>query len=331
MRRWRVIHKIVLAAVLPLLRQLPRRLAHRLLGVMGRLDFFVLPSQRRLYEQAVADASSRLGCAWNRRLLARAIGRQMYRWRARDVLLDGLTERSLAEFFRVEGRANLDAALAEGNGVILLANHFGSHVIIAHWVFRQGYALRWFGERPRNISRFLKEQLDSEGPLGQAGLYVSRRTPMTAAASMIVRLARILREGMIVKIACDVRWRAGKVATAEFLGQRETFSSAWVQLAARTGAPVVPAFCRVDEAGTYDIEFQPALHVPPEAARDGRDAEWVQLALAAVESQVRRHPEQSNDYFFWTPADLNAPGAELPAPHHLRRPAHIRAAEHDPA
>jgi KDO2-lipid IV(A) lauroyltransferase len=212
----------------------------------------------------------------------------------------------------VSGREHLDEALEEGKGVILLANHFGSHVVISHWMFRQGYPLRWFGEQPRNVSTYLKEKLRSDGPLGQDGLFVSRRTPMSEAAGLIVRLARILSAGMIVKIACDVRWRGGKVASGSFLGWTETFTTAWVQLAARTGAAVVPVYCRLDEQGIYHLTFHPAHHVPPEAARPGGDAPWLQGALDDLEEEVRRHPEQSNDYFFWTADDPRIPGAPKP-------------------
>lgn len=313
--RWMIVHKIVLATVLPVLKLLPYLVAHRLLRLFGRLDLIVLPGQRRLYEDAVSSAKRRLGRDWDVRLLSRALARQTYCWRTRDLLLGSFTDRGFEELFRVTGREHLDAALAAKKGVILLANHFGSHVLISHWMFRNGYQIRWFGERPRNVSQFLKAKLESDGPLGQAGLYISRRTPMTEAASMIVRLARILKEGMIVKVACDVRWRGGKIARADFLGQSDTFTSAWVHLAARTSAAVVLVFCRLDEAGIYHLEFQSPFQVPTDAARNGQDAGWVQKALEAVEVQVGLHPDASNDYFFWSPTDAGMPVAG-PTPTH---------------
>lgn len=305
--RWMIVHKIVLSTVLPVLRRLPYRVAHRLLGLMGRLDLMIVPGQARRYEAAVASAARRLGCRWDARAVSRQLGRQTYRWRTRDLLVDRFSDEQVESSFRVTRREHLDGALARKRGVILLANHFGSHVLISHWMFRQGYPVRWFGERPRNVSDYLKQKLDSEGPLGQSGLYITRQTPMSEGASMIVRLARILNEGMIVKVACDVRWRGGKIARAQFLGQPETFTSAWVHLAARTGAAVVLVFCWLDEEGTYHLEFEEGFQVPRDMASQGEDARWVQKALAAVEAKVRSHPEQSNDYFFWSPSDAGMP------------------------
>src|SRR3954468_5383397 len=53
-RRWWIIHRIVLQAVLPVLRRLPYRVSVFLLGVMGRLDLIVVPHQTALYERGVA-------------------------------------------------------------------------------------------------------------------------------------------------------------------------------------------------------------------------------------------------------------------------------------
>jgi KDO2-lipid IV(A) lauroyltransferase len=301
-QRWMIVHKICLKTVLPVLRVLPHRLANFLLGVMGRLDLIVVPNQTRLYEAAVADGARRLGRNWNVRSVSRNLGRQTYRWRTRDLLLDGRSNARVAPWFQVSGQDRLDAAIARGKGVILLANHFGSHVLISHWMFRQGYPLRWFGERPRNVSSYLIRQLESDGPLGQSRLFLSRRAGVTDAASSIAQAARILNAGMILKIACDVRWTTGKVALATFLNRRESFTASWVYLAAMTGAAVVPAFCRLDEAGTYHLEFDEAFEVPATARRGEELAPWVQHALDGVEQRVREYPEQSNDYFFWEAA-----------------------------
>ena len=46
--------------------------------------------------------------------------------------------------------------------------------------------------------------------------------------------------------------------------------------------------------------FLDSYQLPSEAERPEGAAEWVQRALRDVEERVRRHPENSNDYFFWT-------------------------------
>ncbi len=305
-QRWMIVHKVVLKAVLPVLQRLPHRVSVALLGAMGRLDLLVLPRQGAMYESAVGDAARRLGCVWDVRAISRRLARQTYRWRARDFLLDGRSDRRIDPWFRVYGREHLDSAIAEGRGVILLANHFGSHLLTSHWMFRQRYPLRWFSEKPRNVSRYMARQFETDGPLGQARMFISRRSTPADAASAILRASRALGAGMIVKVACDVRWCGSHTASATFLGQALSFSKTWVTLAAMSGAKVVPVFCRMDERGTYHLEFLPGYHVPKDVPRHGQDSWWVQNALNGVEDRVRHYPEQSNDYFFWREAEDHA-------------------------
>src|SRR5262249_9227028 len=181
------------------------------------------------------------------------------------------------------GREHLDEAMALRKGVILLGNHFGAHLMPAHWLVREGYPLRLFMERPRHVSRFLAKEFDTDGPLGQRKLVISRKPHPAEAAGSIARAARTLGVGMIVNLAGDVRWTGPHTASATFLGHTYTFSATWVTLAGMTGAPVVPVFCRMGTEGTYAIEFLPAFHVPADAQRPERASGWVQGCLDAVE------------------------------------------------
>jgi KDO2-lipid IV(A) lauroyltransferase len=87
------------------------------------------------------------------------------------------------------------------------------------------------------------------------------------------------------------------------MGQNYHFSATWVRLAALTGAPVVPVFCPMLADGTYRIDFREPYRVPEDAPRRGQLLPWVQSYLRALEDEVRRHPDNSNDYFFWSESD----------------------------
>src|SRR5258708_7569397 len=98
-QRWMIVHKVVLQTVLPVLKRLPYRPAIGFLGVMGRLDLLVVPNQGRLYEEAVRDAAGRMECAWDARTVSRSLASQTYRWRTRDLLLDGRPDPAIAPLF----------------------------------------------------------------------------------------------------------------------------------------------------------------------------------------------------------------------------------------
>ena len=112
---------------------------------------------------------------------------------------------------------------------------------------------------------------------------------------------------MILYVAGDVRWSGHSTQPALFLGKRYHFSSMWVNLAAMTGAAVVPVFCQMQPQGTYYLEFRPPYAIPPDAAKSGQVTHWVQIYLTELENQVRLYPSNSNEYFFWPePDDLAA-------------------------
>jgi KDO2-lipid IV(A) lauroyltransferase len=105
---------------------------------------------------------------------------------------------------------------------------------------------------------------------------------------------------MILMIAGDVRWVGPQTTPGTFLGRRYTFSNTWAKLAAMTGAPIVPVFCRITPDGSYQLEFQPSYKLPRETPEPEQLEAWVQAYLRTIEAQVERYPANSADYFFWS-------------------------------
>ncbi len=293
------LQKQALRALMPLLRRAPESLSAAVIDGLGWVNYRLVPGNRAIYDRAVERAREELGPGLDDRNLARRLASGLVHWRSRDRLLDGLTDEQALRRFDVEGRHHLDHACGQKRGVILLGNHFGAHLHPSHWMFRENYPLRLFMERPRRVSQYMTDQFRSEGALGQEKLFISRRSTPTEAAGSILRAMRILNAGMILQIAGDVRWQGAHTAPAHFLGSTYLFSTTWVVLAAMTGAPVVPVFCRPDGRGRYRLEFLAPFRVPADAPRNGQATVYVQRGLDAVADQVRRHPDQSNDYFTW--------------------------------
>jgi KDO2-lipid IV(A) lauroyltransferase len=154
-------------------------------------------------------------------------------------------------------------------------------------------------ERPRNVSRFMIKRFGDEGELGQGKLFISRKGDSTDAAGSILRALRVLKSGMILFIAGDVRWKGQLTAEARFMDRVYRFSTTWATLAAMSQAPVVPVFCRILEDGRYHLEFQPPFQVPRDAQQEDRAGAQAQRFLDLLEEQVRLYPSDSNEYLFW--------------------------------
>lgn len=298
-RRWHNLRKGVLRTALPLLRLVPPRAATQWIGHLGHVEYALIPGVRGHFVGAVAREKIQLAADWDTDAVARELAANQVRSWARDLLLEGRSPALLDEMFVIRGREHLDAAFARRRGVLMLGNHYGSQLLAGFWMIRQGFPWRMFGERPRNVSRLLGDQFSLGGPFGQDKLFISRRTNPAEAATAILRAARVLKEGMALNLAADVRWSGPMTTTARFLGRTHRFSTTWVTLAAITGAPVVPTFCRITPAGRYEVEFAQESIVPPEARDAAKAGPYVQHALNQIEERVRRDPTNSNDYFFW--------------------------------
>jgi phosphatidylinositol dimannoside acyltransferase len=293
------VRKGMLQALLPALKLLPPRAASKIVATMGRAEYHLNRPLKHRFDAALERGAQHFGCHWNVSSLGSELAANHLRWRARDLLLDGRTNAQVAPLFTLEGRDALDSAFARGKGVILLFNHFGPFLMPAHWLVREGYPLRWFTERPRNISKMLERTFEADGPFGQRRLFMSRAAGPAEGGTSIRSAVRILKAGMIVQVAGDVRGSGPRTAPGRFLGRSYNFTTTWITLAALTGSPVVPTFCRMQHDGSYHLEFLPSFIVPPNAPKRGHGARWVQDYLDAIETRVEHHPANSGDYLFW--------------------------------
>ncbi len=295
--------KFLVNNLLPALKVLPPRAALKVVSGLGRLEYTLNVPRRRSYGAAVRRGAAHFGADWDPGRTGRELAANQFRWRARDVLLDGLSNAQAAPFFHVTNEEAFASAHAQGKGVVLLFNHFGAFLMPAHWIVRRGYPLRWFTERPRKISKLVSRDFGDDGPLGQRRLFISRRLTTREGSTAVRSAVRILQAGMIVQIAGDVRWTGARNAPGTFLGTRYQFTTTWITLAAMTGAPVVRVYSVMQPDGSCSIEFLDPFQVSPDALKTGEAARLVQNNLDDIEAYIRLHPDNSLDYLFWTDAD----------------------------
>jgi KDO2-lipid IV(A) lauroyltransferase len=305
-RRGLNFRKGFLKRVLPFIRWLPLTTASGLLSGFGKLEYRLHRPLRKAFLDAVGEANEVLRCDWDVQETSRELAGNQILWRSRDLLLDGVSDRRADAMFSVTGREHLDGALGLKKGCMVLTSHFGAHMLPAHWLYRRNYPVRLYMERPKSISRFMSRRFDSEGPLSQDKLFISRKGESTDAASSILRAARVLRSGMLLFLAGDVRWSGQMTEEAWFLGRTLRFSTTWAVLASMTGSPVVIVSCRIGPDRRYHIEFRPPFEVPKDVEQKGETGQWVQHFITILEEQIRLYPTNSNDYLFWRQTECEA-------------------------
>ena len=185
----------------------------------------------------------------------------------------------------------------------MLANHFGAHLLPAHWLFRENFPVRFYMERPRHISRFMARHFDTDGPLGQDKLFISRQGVPADSASSILRAARAIKAGMLLYLAGDVRWTGQLTESAQFLGRNvailDDLGRSGRDDRSAGGHGLLPDGAR----RPLPHRVSPGVSCSQGCTETGKTGSWVQHFIEILEEQVRRYPSNSNDYFFWHTAD----------------------------
>jgi len=217
----------------------------------------------------------------DRRALQRYLHHTYHRgWR--ETALDRLSDRSFERWTSFEGVAHLDAARAEGRGVILAGAHYGASQTLKIVLGRLGLDLVSGGVAPRGRPR---------GPWRHADVrWVRSDAGDAQLLKLLVELRKALRRGGAVHLAADGPvGRSG--VSVDFFGTPRRFGLGFAALASTTRAPVVPVFAQLAPGGRVEVEFLPAL-APPDRSlgRDERLATMVQQYARVLEQKWREDP-----------------------------------------
>ena len=273
----------VAAASMRLAAHLPLSVLHALGGAIGRVAGLLKTREWRVTRRNHELVGAALGVADRDRFV-------------REVLVEtgkNLTElakvwgapprRALALVRHVHGREHLDAAKAQGRGVIVAAPHLGCWELLNLWLCAQG---------PLAILYRVPQHAEWEALLRDARGKLDA-VQVRADAAGVRELLRCLKQGMTLGILPDQRAKGGEGEFAPFFGLPCKSMTLLSRLAEKTGAPVVFGFAeRLPRGEGFDLHFLPA---EPEIASANRDVA-VGALHRGIEACVRRAPTQ----YQWT-------------------------------
>ncbi len=275
LKRW--LRAKLLSALLQVLRWLPLGWARALGRAAGGLAYHLARGTRRLGERHLSVAFPEADAAFVRRTL-RACFRGLGENLMENVVAHRLDGR-LAEYVAIEGEACLEAALAEGRGVIVVTAHLGNWELAARALVARGREVVAIARRFHDpgLGR-LVERHRAEGGV---------KTLLRGERSTPFRMVRHLKRGgalfMLVDQDTDV-----PSLFAPFFGRLAKTPRAPADLSLRLGAPVVAGFIERREGG-HRLRFERI-----EAPRSGdaeRDAVKLTEAInRAIEAEIRRRP-----------------------------------------
>jgi KDO2-lipid IV(A) lauroyltransferase len=261
--------------------RMPRRLAYALGVIMGTLAFPLLRRQRTALESNLRHVCPELDAGALRKLAWRNWLNYTKAW-IDFFKIPRMGRRQLHGLLTAHGWEYLNAAVQRGKGVIVVAPHMGSwELACASWAATYGE----IGVMVEQIEprRLFNHVFGLRSKMGITVIPLSRTAPRD--------IIRMLKAGHMVVLAMDRDiLKTGRPFA--FFGKPATFPTGPVELALRTGAPLLPAFSVRDQNDRYIAIGAPPLFPAPTHDHEADVRSAMEQILGAFETYIRRFPDQ---------------------------------------
>lgn len=262
----------------------PEPLALGLGSTLGWLAGSILRVRRGVVDDNLRRAFPVASPAWRRRV-ARACYRHLGRESVMTFRLSGASPEHIRTITEVDGIKELQAALAEGRGVVVATGHLGNWEMGAAAVAARGVPVDAVVQVQRN------QRFDRELRQAREGLGIHVMSKQSAPRGVLTSL----RRGRLAALVADQNVRRAGIFV-DFFGVPAATAKGPAVFALRTGAPLwAGAALRVPGRGArYRVVLRPV-----EVALTGDHEEDVlrltRAHTALLESWVRDAPGQ----YFW--------------------------------
>ena len=203
-----------------------------------------------------------------------------------DLLMEGHPAEDLVLHQEIKGVEHLENALAAGHGVLLSSGHFFASRLAKQIMASRGWPVTSVRDLAFNdpaLGRWGKRHLQ---PRYYRFLHkIIREEVNSNDRECTLKILARLRAGGIVDIHIDPPFRRN-THPLQFLGASHNFPRGFLEIAQRTGTPVVPWLC-LGNSRELLLEFYPPLF--PNA---GSPVELLEQLVPLLERQVVQHPEQ---------------------------------------
>lgn len=189
----------------------------------------------------------------------------------------------VAALCEMTGREHLDDPLRAGTGVVLITGHTGNWELLNA---RIGVA-----DLPMTIAvrSIYDPRLDVLATTLRSR-FGTEVVPRSGAAGR--RLMSAIAKNRIVGLLIDQDIRDIPGVFVNFFDRPAWTPSGAASIALHRGCPVVPAFDHRRADGSHLVEVHPPLPEPAAGPAEDRVRELTATATAAIERQIRAHPEQ---------------------------------------
>jgi lauroyl/myristoyl acyltransferase len=264
------------AAGARVVRALPPGFSHAAAAPGGTAWYWLSGGQRRA---ALENYAAALGLDRSDPEVARVARRafQNYGRTLIDFMLIGsLTPDQLLKRMSLDGRENLDAALAQGRGAIMAVPHMGSWDMAGAYAGALGYPISAVTER-------------FPGSLNDAVVQTRSRFGLNVimlGRAAVRSITQALEANSIVALLCDLEQGPG--VDVRFFGRRAVVPGGPAAIALKTGAALLPAYQYMVSPGRHHVHLDPAVSWPAGTTKES----LMQRVIGRFEEFIKARPDQ---------------------------------------
>lgn len=193
------------------------------------------------------------------------------------------TPESLRRIVECQGIENLEAARADGRGVIIVTGHLGAWEMISFALSAFGYPFSFLVRRIDNP----KVELLIEKTRTRFG---NRSIDKRSAARPMLQM---LKAGDTVGLLADLNTQQHEGIFVDFFGMPASTTAGLAKIALRTQAAILPIFSPWDEQRRrFLIRIEPPLTIERTGNEDEDIRGLTSQITSLIESYVRRYPDQ---------------------------------------
>ena len=227
---------------------LPRWIALPAAAAVGNLAYDLAGPKRQLIHQNLAHPMGLEPDDRRVRSAARRAFRNYAKYLVDMMRIGELSPEAAADLVRIENIEVLDEARAEGKGVLVCTIHVGGMDMIGPGLKLRGEAMHVVADDTTYGRLF--DHLSAAR---------ARQDVFVIGWRNLRGLFKVLRENGNVVLFCDGGYRRGDVPV-ELCGEATTFPAGPATLSAKTGAPLLPVWCRRDRDDRFDARGLPFVH-----------------------------------------------------------------------
>jgi KDO2-lipid IV(A) lauroyltransferase len=265
--------------------RLPRPTIRFIVSVLGRTAYWLYPKDRDVALKNVRSFYPNTSASRQRRIVVRSFHHMVRS--AFDLL--PLAAEGCADWpsLTIRHLERLDAALAEGRGVVLITAHFGNPEVLA-LALKGKCACPGFLYNPTrrgwvidHFRRFRQTVLIPDANL----------QPLESSARGVRQAVQLLRRGNIVVMAADLTWNSGFIRVS-FLRRPFRMSRVPASISLRTRALLLPVITIRDYTGGYEIIFEKPIEYPLAVSQYDAERTMTETFARILEPFVDSAPEQ---------------------------------------